>query len=110
MYATFQPLLLSLIVFNRRYSILIYVSSVSLISFPFLENYDLKSYEREMLLLKKRYNVYERWSLFHQLGLKYFSLLPTWSYIIYIYIDIFPCRVIQVNKVNLGKKAVQGRM
>ena len=55
MYATFQPLFLSLIVFNRRYSILIYVSSVSLISFPFLENYDLKSYEREMLLLKKRY-------------------------------------------------------
>ena len=55
MYATFQPLLLSLIVFNLRYSILIYVSSVCLISFPFLKNYDLKSYEREMLLLKKRY-------------------------------------------------------
>ena len=55
MYVTFRPLLLSLIVFNLRYSILIYVSSVSLISFPFLENYDLKSYEREMLLLKKRY-------------------------------------------------------
>ena len=41
--------------FNLRYSTSIYISSVSLISFPFLENYDLKSYGREMLLLKKRY-------------------------------------------------------
>ena len=55
MYATFQPLLLSLIVFNLRYSILIYVSSVSLISFPFLENCDLKSYERESSLLHSRF-------------------------------------------------------
>ena len=36
MYATFQPLLLSLIVFNRRYSILIYVSSLVLALFTFL--------------------------------------------------------------------------
>ena len=60
-----------------------------------------------MLLLKKRYMKDDL--CFINLAFYYFFAFSHLK-LYYIYLDIFLCRVIQVNKVNLGKKAVQGRM